>query len=474
MNQPHEDVFFYLDLVKDLIKRKYVIQAISYYINEKNKANNKGRYSVLIFQEEGNPIFITNKKDSEIITKVIEENWKSRPKKESYFENGLFYIFSYIAESIRKKSKFNRVIVITDTPSDLNDAYQEALFNLVSKIKHFPTFIDIIRFSDKDTRFFKDDVKLNILASDTKGGIFYVKDKDEFQKIIEKLVKSKQLVTTFAEKPDQIQISQEDYKFYSRLAKKLEPIYSLEKEKMICFFCNEYMCPVCTSEFDIPLKCPDCDAMFHNCCATNYTLNHNIGIPHIWRCPKCDALLQINEDEIIGVATSETEEGLEFSSVKEYIGMENLSEIPIDEAASHASSDDDSSPKLDLEIKLPKILGKKEENFSRGPYILDPIPAAKSEKTIRIGGFFGKVYSVKKLGDKLIYEKIDKPSGAYQAEVTIERPKKMNLSEATSSLTPSAFKDRKKRRIRICPQCGVPISSASANKCSNCGYILKN
>ena len=67
--------------------------------------------------------------------------------------------------------------MITDTPSDLAGDYQEALFNLVSKIRHFTTFIDIIRVSEKGVRFFKDDVKLNILASDTKGGIFYVQDK---------------------------------------------------------------------------------------------------------------------------------------------------------------------------------------------------------------------------------------------------------------------------------------------------------
>ena len=130
----------------------------------------------------------------------------------------MFYIFSYIAESVRKKSKYYRVIVITDTPSDLNDEYQEALFNLVSKIKYFPTFIDIIRVSSGDTRFFKDDVKLNILASDTKGGIFQVKNKKEFNDIFSvKLIKGKQLVSTFQDRPDEIKISIEDYAFYSNL-----------------------------------------------------------------------------------------------------------------------------------------------------------------------------------------------------------------------------------------------------------------
>jgi hypothetical protein len=211
-----EDIYFYLDLTKDLLKKKELVKAIKYYIDEKNKTNIKGRYSLLIFQEEGNPIFITDKKDSGIIAKSLDENWKLRPKKQSFFENGLFYIFSYIAETVRKKSKFNRIIIITDTPSDLSEGYQEALFNLVSKIKNFPTFIDIIRISDSNERLFSDDVKLNMLASDTKGGIFYLKEKKELANVIKKLVKTKQFTSTFVDQPDRIKISQEDYAFYNQ------------------------------------------------------------------------------------------------------------------------------------------------------------------------------------------------------------------------------------------------------------------
>ena len=34
-----EDVYFYLDLTKDLIKKKDIIKAIKYYVEEKNKIN---------------------------------------------------------------------------------------------------------------------------------------------------------------------------------------------------------------------------------------------------------------------------------------------------------------------------------------------------------------------------------------------------------------------------------------------------
>ena len=199
MGTVYEDVFFYLDLTKDLLKKKDIIKFLKLYIQEKNKINIKGHYGILFFQDEGdegNPIFIKDKKDSEIILKAIEENWQYRLKK-SLLESGLFYICSYIAETIRKKSKYNRIIIITDTPSDLAEDYQEALYDLVSKIKIFPTFVDIIRVVDIGKRFFKDDVKLNILASDTKGGMFYIQDKKEFQQTIVKLVKNKQFVSTF-------------------------------------------------------------------------------------------------------------------------------------------------------------------------------------------------------------------------------------------------------------------------------------
>ncbi len=461
-------MFFYFDLTKDFLKKKYINQAIDYYIEEKNKINLRGHYSILIFQEEGNPIFITNKKDSGIITKVIDENWKSRPRKQSFFENGLFYIFSYIAETIRKKSKFNRVIVITDTPSDLNDSYQEALFNLVSKIKHFPTFIDIIRVSDKDTRFFKDDVKLNVLASDTKGGIFYTNDKSEFKKIFEKLIKSKQLVTTFADQPDQIKISQEDYAFYSRLAKPLKPELDENNEQLVCYFCGENTCPVCLSESGMPLlKCEDCGTLFHSCCATNFTINHNIGIPHIWRCPQCDVLLQISEDDIIDIDSSESSE---FTSVKEYIGFEDLQEIPMDgydDDAPHIidSDFDKKEPKLKVEFDLP-VPSKKLTSI---PTLLkETLPSPEGNKKIRIGGFFGKVYSVKKVGDKLVYEKINRSDSSYKAEVNIETSKQSTLSTIPSETN----KGRRNSRVKICPQCGVPISSQQGKKCTNCGFVL--
>lgn len=442
MNITDEDVFFYLDLTKELLKKKDIIKTIKFYIEEKNKANLKGHYSLLIFQEEGNPIFITDKKDSGIITNSIEENWKTRPKEQSFFENGLFYIFSYIAETVRKKSKFYRIIIITDTPSDLSADYQDALFNLVSKIKNFPTFIDIIRVSEEEQRLFSDDVKLNILASDTKGGIFYTKNKKEFSDVIKKLVKSKQYVTTFTNRPEIIRISKEDYAFYDYLAKSLK---KTDEMNLVCYFCNEEVCPVCMDIHDIPLVCEDCNSSFHNCCITNYTINHNIGIPNILRCPSCDVLLKIDEDEIIEVSGE-----VEVSTVKEYMEKEILADLQ--------------KRVIKEEIPIPRpILEKKIDTPPQKP---QDVSAGEQIKKIRIGGFFGKVYKVKKDGDKIVYERSTQTS--FKAESIRD---KKHLINSEKIILRQKNEVTKKPSFIICAQCGRQNDSHQT-MCSNCGSKL--
>ncbi|MFW9999355.1 MAG: zinc ribbon domain-containing protein [Candidatus Hodarchaeota archaeon] len=437
-----EDVYFYLDLTKELLKKKEIIKTIKYYIEEKNKSNLKGNYSLLIFQQEGNPIFLTDKKDFEIIANSIEENWNNRPKGQSFFENGLFYIFSYIAETVRKKSKFNRIIVVTDTPSDLSAEYQEALFNLVSKIKNFPTFIDIIRVTKQGERFFKDDVKLNVLASDTKGGIFYIQDRKGFFDVIKKLVKTKQFVTTFTDKSELVRISKEDYAFFNNLAKSVVKSSELS---LVCHFCNDEVCPVCTDVHDVPNICEDCNTAFHNCCLTNYTINNNIGIPNILRCPSCDVLLKIPEDEIIGLS-----EEIEGESVKDYMEKEFLQDL---------AEEVPEGQEVVLEIPPePKVKAPKK--------VAKTVSPVESTKTIRIGGFFGKVFTVKKVGDKIVYERATKSPIKPTSEA---RKRDEIILKDAIPLTDK--KSIKKPSFIICPQCGTQNTSQQTS-CSNCGYKL--
>ena len=457
MNSTYEDIFFYLDLTKDILKKKEVIKAIKYYISEKNKTNIKGHYGLLIFQEEGNPIFITDKKDSNIIENAIEENWKSRPKKQSFFENGLFYIFSYIAETIKKKSRHNRILIITDTPSDLSEAYTEALFGLVSKIKIIPTFIDIIRVSEKEERFFKDDVKLNILASDTNGGIFYLSDKKDFLSIIKKLTNNKQIINLFGDRLEKIKIRKEDYDFYSHLAKNLKPSET-DDVGLKCHLCQEEICPCCADINDILQLCEGCGAAFHNCCVTNYTIQNNIGIPHIFRCPKCDILLKIRQDEIV-VPFEDSAESLE-----EYLESEekNLNE---DEYTN--ISEPESIVVEESSINAEKSLDTTKMGVSN-----------RDIQTIRLGGFFGKTYTIKKEGDKLIYEKTTTLNNVKEtleidaSEIDSTTPLNLEKPEIPKYWSPS--ENRKKPTFINCPGCGTQLKEKDIDKqsCSYCGFKL--
>ena len=457
MSSTYEDIFFYLDLTKDILKKKEVIKAIKDYISEKNKTNLKGHYGLLIFQEEGNPIFITDKKDSSIIENAIEENWKSRPKKQSFFENGLFYIFSYIAETIKKKSRHNRIIIITDTPSDLSEDYTEALFGLVSKIKVIPTFIDIIRVSEKEERFFKDDVKLNILASDTNGGIFYLSDKKDFLSIIKKLTNTKQIVNLFGGGSEKIKIRKEDYDFYSDLAKSLKPSHT-DEVGLKCHLCQEEICPCCADINDILQLCEGCGAAFHNCCVTNYTIQNNIGIPHLFRCPKCDILLKIKQDEIVVPFEDSAE------TIDEYLESEEES-MDVNEYTN--ISEPESIDVDDSSINAEKSLDTTNMELSKGGI-----------QKVRLGGFFGKTYTIKKEGDKLVYEKVttlDKDEESRQVDVNkIDSTIPLNLKKPEIPKYWSSSENRKKPTFINCPGCGTQLKESDINKqsCSYCGFKL--
>ncbi|MBY9014707.1 MAG: hypothetical protein KGD68_03360 [Candidatus Lokiarchaeota archaeon] len=454
---PYEDVFFYLDLAKDILKKKEVCKALKYYISEKNKTNIKGHYGLLIFQEAGDPIFITDKKDYSIIENAIEENWKSRPKKQSFFENGLFYIFSYIAETIKKKSRHNRIIIITDTPSDLSEDYTEALFGLVSKIKVIPTFIDIIRVSDKEDRFFKDDVKLNILASDTNGGIFYLSDKKDFLSIIKKLTNTKQIVNLFGGGSEKIKIRKEDYYFYSQLAKSLKPSHTNDVG-LKCHLCQEEICPCCADINDTLQLCEGCGAAFHNCCVTNYTIQNNIGIPHLFRCPKCDILLKIRQDEIVVPFEDSAE------TIDEYL---KSGEESMDVNDYTYNSEPESIDVDDSSINAEKSLDTTNMELSK-----------QGVQRVRLGGFFGKTYTIKKEGDKLVYEKVttlDNDEESRQVDVNkIDSTTPLNLKQPEIPNYWSPSENRKRPTFVNCPGCGTQLKESDINKqsCSYCGFKL--
>ncbi|MBN1214282.1 MAG: hypothetical protein JXA99_02455 [Candidatus Lokiarchaeota archaeon] len=392
--EKYEDVFFYLDLTKEYIKKKTLYNLIKDYIEKKEKLNLKGKFGLLFFSNDDFPIFLSEQSDITEFSQTFDLNWKNRSLDKSNFEKGLFYILSYIADSIRKKSKSNRIIVLTDTPSELSEDYQDALFELISKVKFFPTFIDIIRVVGEGNRFFKDDVKLNILASDTKGGIFYTHNKKELTLVFNQLVKVKEIVNLYSDRPEHFDITQDDLKFYRNLSKNL--IEPESKEDLVCNICNKEICPICSDVYDIPQICEECRSPFHNCCILEYSVEYNVGIPYIFRCPKCGILLKLDRE----IIDKEGKEKKENKFIDLY-----LKKKP--------------EPRSDINRKDQLIFPKNEPNILDQDINIEiqnnlMIEESKSEmenieeegvKIIRVGGYFGKLYKVRKKEGKVTYEK---------------------------------------------------------------------
>lgn len=395
--EKYEDVFFYLDLTKDYIKKKTLINLIEEYIEKKKKFNIKGQFGLLFFRNDDFPIFSNEQSDSVKFAGTLDGNWKNRSMFKSNFEKGLFYILSYIADSIRKKSKSNRIIIITDTPSDLSEAYQEALFNIVSRVKYFPTFIDIIRVVGEGNRFFKDDVKLNILVSDTRGGIFYIHDKKELSLVFNQLVKVKELVNLYEDKLEHIEITEDDLMFYRKLSKKL--IDPESKEDLVCVLCNKEICPVCLDVYDIPNICEECGAPFHNCCVLDYTVENNIGIPFIFRCPKCNILLQLQKEKLDkNKEIKEDDVSPDLDKLKSMI----QNNIKVKDTQRSISMHSENSTLHQNVSKIKEDIPAKISTSE--PQVLDI--QDQDVKVIRVGGYFGKKFKVHKKDGKVTYEKL--------------------------------------------------------------------
>lgn len=465
VNKNSEEIFFYLDLTKDYIKEKNLVKLIENYIEKRTTISANVDFGVLIFDKEGSPVFISKKRKPEKINELIEQNWEDRSKTISLFEKGLFYILSYITESIRNHSKAYRIITLSDTPSDLSEDYQKALFNIISKVKYFPTYIDIIRLSNEEKRFFKDVVKLNILVSDTKGGIFYVKNKKELKSTLNRLINPKNLVNTFINKPDQIEISNEDLLFYTRLAQKLkEP---RNKEDLVCYLCNKEICPVCLDVYDIPKMCEGCGGVFHNCCILDYSVNNNIGIPFIVRCPQCGLLLQLEKEDY----KSEEELGEKDQKKAEESEKFNKKKINLNKV----------SPPEPIDFKKNAI--KNTQNKSISHKNLDDI------KFIKIGGFFGKTYKVIKKNEKLIYKKSGKQIDSEKREKSphnvnqiSKQEKKIEKNDNNNEneqkyWSPPKLKGKSEEtennsnlKYNVCSVCGSTLSK-NLYRCPNCGSI---
>jgi len=440
--QNAEETIFYIDLISNFLKKKYVVKGIKEFIEGKNKSSSNGSslYGVVMFQARENPINVYNKEDSSSIIEILDEYWDSREQEKSYFENGLFEIFAYIFWKSRSAKKSYRIVIISDKPSDFPEDYYNAVYGLILKAKKFSTFIDIIRVG-KDADY-SDTVKLKIIASETQGGVFYCQDEKHFLSVLGSLAQTKEEFKVIREEDE---VFETDKSFFDHLAVDLISLDSDDEE--ICSICNQEKCPICQAYSDEITKCFNCNTKFHGCCATKYAASNNIGFKHIFRCPQCSTLLKIDEEFVDMVISEDTgEEG--FYTIEEVeeesVVLENIRE----ELVEDISSTDES--RTEEKSTVPPILvdapEKKETETSK-------TETPSGTKKVRVGGFFGTEVEVKtdtiiKKEGELIMKVID--------------TKDLDVKKSITSLNPP----RKRKSIKLCTICG---STVSGSVCANCG-----
>ncbi len=286
-----EEFILFIDLATDYIDKKFLIKEIKSFIENKNKYGNDSSFGIVIFQEKENPITLYDSKDIDSIIKIIEERWDKRPKSQSYIENGLFEILSYIFRKSTDINRIYRIIIFSDTPSNRSDEYHQAVYDLIIKSKKFSTFIDIIRVGEAE--HYDDDVKIKVITSTTFGGTFYC-DKNSFNYVLSSLVKSKQEFNVIQVEKEEV--LEEDKSFYESLAADLISLDS--EDDNVCSVCQFEICPICGKASDEILKCYNCGAKYHGCCIAGYAISDNIGFKHIFHCPQCENLLKLDEDYV--------------------------------------------------------------------------------------------------------------------------------------------------------------------------------
>ncbi|MFW9898954.1 MAG: hypothetical protein ACFFDO_06805 [Candidatus Thorarchaeota archaeon] len=468
-----EEVILYIDLTTDYIGKKDLIKEINAFIENKNKLGIDSSYGIVIFQEEDNPITLYDSKDVNSIIKIIEEKWETRPKSQSYIENGLFEILSYVFRKSREVKKIYQVIILSDTPSKRSDEYQQAVYDLITKSKKFLTFIDIIRVGEAE--YYEDDVKIEVITSETLGGTFHC-NSNQFSDVLGCLVKSKQEFNII--KPEKEQVLEEDKSFYEKLAVDL---ISLDPEdKTICSICQFELCPICKAYSDEIHKCYNCNAKFHNCCIAHYSISNNIGFKHIFRCPQCQNLLKLDEDYVDLVYEEELEEK-EIAIVK--IPEKEIIEEKIEAEEEISAEIIEEKIEAEQEISTEII----EEKVEGGKYIEPPplehkqpieekhelelplekkvmqtinelkidlqeLPPPPPIKKIKVGGFFGREIEV---GAKL-KEKAKQP-------IKVLEPQYIEEKKSITELKPP----KKRASFKFCKICGS--SAKNTVICPNCG-----
>ncbi|MBN2155977.1 MAG: hypothetical protein JW776_08040 [Candidatus Lokiarchaeota archaeon] len=444
----YEHVIFYLDVTGSHVKRKDVTKAVIQFIKEKSHLNPLTKYGLMYFKAGGYPEYI-DEDDSDLIVKKINDDWKDKESAENFLENGLFYCLSVVAQKSTERAGEFRVIVITDKPSNKPAEYQEALFNLVDTVCFFPTYIDIIRVGSQ--RFYSDDVKLRIVTSTTNGGLFYVSESKHLTQILQGLTKSKRF--TALNQPEKIVIDEDNKEFYENLATDLLTPTPHE-ELGLCAFCNSEICD--SGIYTRILKCYNCGSSFHEYHIGKYAFDHNIGLPHIFRCPQCDVLLKMDEHAVLVIndILIEQETG-DFMDDEKFQGEYYNTE----------------ASEIEMEVNMESVLEQEnlnDEYFEITEQELQN-PSNKNGQTIPLRpsgfGFFQKPL--------VNLNGVKNPEYEVPASIDSSTPVNETFETQKTVTSPNSRSKRSSntRKFLVCKICGTS-NNIYNKKCKNCGVDL--
>ncbi len=346
-----EDTIILSALSPNVTDVNIVYEALKQFFEKKKEIDYNDRFNGILFTKKGPRYLEDFTLNQEYLLNAIQQMIPYIA--DADISGGIFIALTFLAEVYKKISgKIFRIILLTDAKSiPIPEDHLFFIEDLLDKVKDIPVIMDVIRINTDDP---KNDLLLMRLARKTGGDIYEIKElKKEGRVTIQELLTFKEKVTKTTirvkrilgdlhekieeqKKPqdlfevlellakkkeikhDLLNIPDHNLFFYESLAEKpIETERSKEKEKCtICF----------TSVNQNMLKCPACGTYTHKICSAIWSKSSNIGIPYLFRCHNCYALIKLEKD-FIGLVNSIKTPTIEISNLEDVVLEEYLESL---------------------------------------------------------------------------------------------------------------------------------------------------
>ncbi len=346
-----EDTIILSALSPSVTDVNIVHEALKQFFEKKKEIDYNDRFNGILFTKK-NPQYL---EDFTLNQDYLLEAIKNLTPHigEADIAGGIFIALTFLAEVFKKISgKVFRIILLTDSKSiPIPEDHLFFIEDLLDKMKDMPVIMDVVRINTDDP---KNDLMLMRLARRTGGDIYEIKELRKERSITaEEIVSIKDRVSKtttrvrkmFGDLHDKIEepkkpqdlfevldilaqkkeikheilnIAENNLFFYESLAEKpIEIERSKAKEKCtICF----------TSVNQDMLKCPACGAYTHKICTAIWSKSSNIGIPYLFRCHNCYALIKLDK-EFVGLINSIKTPTIEMSNLEDVVLEEYLESL---------------------------------------------------------------------------------------------------------------------------------------------------